>query len=86
MYEAIIHIIIICLLYEKLERRLTKMHNNPFFAARVQKGYTQRKLSDETGLSQQLISKIENDTSFESYQFYTIKTLCNFLKVDIKKL
>lgn len=67
-------------------RRLEKMHNNPFFAARVQKGFTQNFVSNKTGLSQQLISKIENDNNFESYQFSSIKKLCNFLEVDIKKL
>lgn len=59
---------------------------NIFLSARLTLGYTQKQVSSKTGLSQQLISKIENDTSFGSYQFYTIKTLCNFLKVDIKKL
>lgn len=67
-------------------RRLEKMYNNPFFAARVQKGYTQKFVSDKTGLSQQLISKIENDNNFETYQFSSIKKLCNFLKVDIKTI
>ena len=86
LYFTILNIAVIILLHDKLIRRLEHMESNVFFARRVQLGLTQVELSKKTGISQQLISKIENDTSFESYQFYTIKKLCNFLKVDIKKL
>lgn len=62
------------------------MDSNVFFARRVQLGLTQVELSKETGISQQLISKIENDKYFNNYQFATLMKLCEYLQIDIRKL
>lgn len=62
------------------------MDSNVFFARRVQLGLTQVELSKKTGISQQLISKIENDKYFNIYQFATLKKLCDYLQIDIRKL
>lgn len=62
------------------------MQSNIFFARRVQLGITQVELSKATGISQQLISKIENDTYFNTYQFGTLAKLCAYLKIDIRKI
>ena len=62
------------------------MNSNVFFARRVQLGLTQVELSKKTGISQQLISKIENDNDFNKYQFGTIKKLCECLTIDIRRI
>ena len=62
------------------------MDTNVFFAKRVQRGLTQLELSKITGVSQQLISKIENDKYFNIYQFATLKKLCDYLQIDIRTL
>lgn len=62
------------------------MQSNIFFARRVQLGLTQIELSKKTGISQQLISKIENDKYFNNYQFATLMKLCDYLQIDIRKL
>lgn len=62
------------------------MDSNVFFARRVQLGLTQVELSKKTGVSQQFISKIENDKYFNSYQFGTLMKLCDYLQIDIRKL
>ena len=59
---------------------------NVFFTARVRKGYTQMDVCRMTGISQQLISKIENDNDFNKYQFGTIKKLCECLTIDIRRI
>lgn len=86
LYFTILNIAVIILLHDKLIRRLEHMDSNVFFAKRVQLGITQVELSKATGISQQLISKIENDRYFNSYQFATLKKLCDYLKIDIRKL
>jgi len=86
LYFTILNIAVIILLHDKLIRRLEHMDSNVFFARRVQLGLTQVELSKKTGISQQLISKIENDRYFNSYQFATLKKLCDYLKIDIRKL
>lgn len=62
------------------------MQTNVFFTRRVQLGITQVELSKATGISQQLISKIENDTYFNTYQFGTLMKLCDYLQIDIRKI
>ena len=86
LYFTILNIAVIILLHDKLIRRLEHMQTNVFFAKRVQLGITQVELSKATGISQQLISKIENDTYFNTYQFATIKKLSDYLKIDIRKI
>lgn len=86
LYFTILNIAVIILLHDKLVRRLEHMDSNVFFARRVQLGLTQVELSKKTGVSQQLISKIENDRYFNIYQFATLKKLCDYLQIDIRKL
>lgn len=86
LYFTILNIAVIILLHDRLIRRLKMIECNVFFTARVRKGYTQMDVSRMTGISQQLISKIENDNDFNKYQFGIIKKLCECLTIDIRRI
>lgn len=60
--------------------------NNIFLNERLKKGYTQNKVAAETGISQSTISLIEKKESFDNCPLYSIKKLCQFYDIDIKKL
>ena len=57
------------------------MINEKIKLRRIQQKLTQQELSDKSGVSQQLISKIENGKAHPSLR--TITKLANVLKLDI---
>lgn len=57
------------------------MINEKIKLRRIQQKLTQQELSDKSGVSQQLISKIENGKAQPSLR--TITKLANVLKLDI---
>ena len=60
--------------------------SNIFLNERLKKGYTQNEVAAKTGISQPTISQIEKRDSFNNIPFYSIKKLCLFYDIDIKKL
>ena len=60
--------------------------NNIFLNERLKKGYTQIEVAAKTGISQATISLIEKKDNFDNCPLYSLKKLCHFYGIDIKKL